>query len=212
VPAAGISVSGQNTANPSLRRGTPVWDGDQSGYDFDAALVPLNVGVPPSPTPDFVLGTFTHLNRPIYSPFLTSATLQVDTDITVGATHVGIISFLFDFTHHETLNGADPCANGEVNDQGANRYGCADIVTVTSNVASGSFSVGGVYYTINVAGFMADGKFVAEFKTKEKRSNGAQLMARLLATGAHQVPEPGSLAPLGMGLLALGLRSRFKSD
>jgi hypothetical protein len=59
---------------------------------------------------------------------------------------------------------------------------------------------------------MADGKFVAEFETKEKRSNGVQLMAQLLATGAHQVPEPGSLAPLGMGLLALGLRSRFRSD
>src|SRR2546429_4058460 len=66
LPPAVASFSGNGTGHPQARWGTPAGPNGQSGYNFDApAVQPVTAIVPPSPSADFVLGTFTHVNRPI---------------------------------------------------------------------------------------------------------------------------------------------------
>lgn len=205
-PVAGVSTSGQGTDFASMRWGTPPVDGDpQSGYDFAASATPFAVVVPPSPSADFVLGEFAHLNNPIFAPSLESATLQLDIDLKVNSTPIGVLSFFFDFTHTETPNGANPCANGDPNGTGVNINGCADIVTITFNDLSDTFELGGTLYTLNITGFMTDGGLVQGFETIEAQANYADIMANIAIA---QVPEPGTLALFGLGLLGLGFARR----
>lgn len=210
VNPATVSVSGNGTQSPSLRWGTPAtWFGGQSGYDFVAASPPVTITIPPSPSADFSLGEFTHINNPIVGTSLTSATLQIDTGITVDSTSIGSRSFLFDFTHNETPNAANPCANGEPNGgTGVNQNGCADIITVSVSTLTDSFEVGGVDYTLNILGFQAtsgpnNGSFVAGFETVERATNTAVILSNADAT-ANVVPEPATLALLGGGVAGIG--------
>ncbi|MEJ2742983.1 MAG: choice-of-anchor K domain-containing protein [Gammaproteobacteria bacterium] len=141
-----ISVSGNGTDTASMAWGTPLLtQGPQSDYVFETASTPFQVELPPSPSAAFDLGTWTFNNNPlspntdIVNDILRSATLQLDTTIEVDGTSVGTKSFFFDFTHIETPNNDDPCANGDANNVDNNINGCADIVTVAANSLSESF-------------------------------------------------------------------------
>lgn len=193
-PAAVItSNTGSGTANTSIR-----WDA--SGYDFNAAASASAV-VPPSPSPNFVIGTFTHVNQSVFSA-ITSMKLQVNADITIDGAFVGNRSFTFGFLHDETPNGDDPCAFGGANGTGANVNGCADRVRVTFLDTSEDFTIDGLIYTINIVGFQTESGFVTEFLTQEQASNRAQLVANVTLRDDLKVPEPGSLALLSAALLA----------
>ena len=63
----------------------------------------------------------------------------------------GFKSFVFDFVHNETDNGANPCANGGANNAGVNINGCADSVTFLYNSLSDSFTVDGIEYTLDLS-------------------------------------------------------------
>jgi len=207
-PATGISSSGAGTDSPSLRWGTSTGYG-KSGYDFEAAATPIDLVLPPTPSPTFTLGEFTHLNYPITGTSLSEVTLQVSTDISIDGMSQGVKDFFFDFTHFETPNADNPCANGAPNGSGVNAWGCADLVTIGFNDLSETIMVGDSAYTLTVQGFMTDDGFVEGFQTKEKMKNKAQIIAQLsLDTRSTPVSEPAGLALFGLGAVGFFIARR----
>ena len=204
VDPAGVTISDNGTANPSMRWGTPFGQPDQSGYDFNAAA-DFSVGVPPNT--DVNLGTFSHLNNPITGTSLNTATLTVAIDIVVDGIAQGSRSFMFDFTHNETPNGDDPCANGGANGVGLNVNGCADMVSVTNNNLSEDFLVDGLLYTIAIVGFKVGGNIVTSFETIEEMTNTAQLIGRITVA---EVPIPAAIPLFLSGIAGLGFAARMR--
>ncbi|MEO1241818.1 MAG: THxN family PEP-CTERM protein [Pseudomonadota bacterium] len=203
-PAAGIAISNNGTANPSLRWGNPATNRGQSGYDFAGAADTM-VDVPPNT--NVALGTFTHRNNPITGTSLNEATLTVAIDIVVDGQDQGSRNFMFDFSHEETPNGANPCANGEANGSGVNVNGCADLVTVTDSILSEDFLVNGVLYTIAILGFEVGGDIVSTFETIEKMKNRATLVGYITVS---EVPIPAAIPLFLSGIAGLGFAGRMK--
>ncbi|NOX94118.1 MAG: hypothetical protein GXP04_03185 [Alphaproteobacteria bacterium] len=203
-PATGITISNNNSANPSMRWGTPATNAGQSGYDFLAAG-DFSVNAPPNQ--QVTLGTFSHLNNPITGTSLSSATLNVAIDIAINGVDQGSRNFMFDFSHFETPNNANPCANGGANGSGVNVNGCADLVTVTNNNLSEDFLVDGVLYTIAILGFKVGDDIVSTFETIERMTNNAVLIATITVA---EVPIPGALILMLSGVMGLGFAGRTK--
>ena len=85
VPAANVTTAGANTAAPTARWGTPATSGGpQSGYNFNAAATPFGIAVNPPPVAGpFNVGTFTHLNNPIFAgTSITSIQLKLNANLT----------------------------------------------------------------------------------------------------------------------------------
>ncbi len=187
----------------TARWGTPANPANaRSGYNFTDVGGPVNFTVNPPPVAAAqLLGTFEHLNFPITGTTLQSIQLRITADVTVDGNPLGNLAFLFDLTHDETDNNANPCKYGGANHQGVNINGCADRVTIDSNVGSSVFLVDGVQYTLDILGFSQDGVTILDnFLTIENQNNTAGLYATVSAL-QRQVPEPGSLALFGLALL-----------
>lgn len=191
----------------------------QSGYEYAAVGSSFSETLPPSPSNDFILGTFTHFNNPISSgTSITGIRLSITANVDVDGIGQGAKTFVYDFAHWETTNSSDPCANGEANDQGVNIEGCADRVKVNFNSLSNSFLIGGDLYSLEMRGFLfgdlATGTPATEFWTIEEASNEAFLRGRVTLRSEigpdpqEEISEPGALGLLGLGLAALGLRLR----
>ncbi len=200
-------IAGNGTATPTLRWGDATTPAGPSGYNFVAnpMIPPLNV--PPTPSPDFRLGTFTHLNNPILPPFLTSVRLTVTADVDVNGTLFADRNFVFNFTHIETLNTAEPCQFGGANGQGINDNGCADRVTVSISTSTSSFTIGSEQFTVTIRGFEVDGVLVNQFLTRERTDNVAELIA-FVTERDLVIPTPAALGLFGIGLLGLAALRR----
>ncbi len=165
----------------SARWGIPAsWWGSRSGYDFRARTTPSDLEAGDS----FRIGSFKHLNYPIYGTPLSSISLSVTFEgLIKGSDTPFKVTSLFDFEHTETPNVWGRCPTGS-------RSTCDDIVTATLNEgASESVVVDGMKYLFTIAGFQVNGEQFENWLTKEHRSNKANLVASL---EVHPVPLPAA--------------------
>lgn len=202
-------VTGQGTNR--IRWGVPATSSGKSGYDF--------IGVaPPSTGPyaldtAFNLGTFRHLNYPIYDPTLHSATLEiayiigVDTDMNGTREQTFNLTSTYEFVHDETPNVRGQCPAGS-------RSICDDVVTFALNpTATDSFVIDGVEYILAISGFLVDGDTVDTFLTKEDKKNAAKLKGIVTARDipVEPVPVPAALPLFVTGLAAIAAAARRRS-
>ena len=218
-----VNVSGGNASGvgtQSILWGNAPRGGGQSGYSFEGAQTPISTNV----DDPFQLGTFTHLNNPIYAngPILNDADLAIS--FTIAGSDQTYRS-VFEFDHSETPNKATICADGQSISAAINSNGCADSVTAVLNQdASQGFFVEGLEYVLDISGFLFDGTLLDTFWTQEQSENVAGLQAsyRLISDDTppqldppfdgetpSEVPLPATGFLLLGALAGLAVKSRF---
>jgi len=182
----------------------------QSSYQFEG-----KTGLNSDTDGVLEIGTFTHMNNPIYGGSSISGTqleltgrLQAMTSL--GITDLGTVTYLFDLDHGETPNNEDPCAAG-------GEAPCPDLVTATVSAAPELASVDGLYHEFEALGFAptlfvaAKGWMDTSFLSLENGSTSRVLAARVTQTQTSAplaVPLVGSSISLLSALAALLLVSR----
>jgi len=204
-PLANIDSNTGTSANAQVRWGGAANIANDSGYNFLASGT-TSVTVPPPQ--GFTLGQFSHVNFPVGSS-ITGIDLEIDAHVVVGVVDEGIKKFFFHFTHDETPN-SPPCPYGPPGLTGINANGCADKVSVNFLTTSDSFLVGSDLYTINILGFQQGvGPLVTDFLTMEDAVNTANLVGQVSLRSS--IPEPGSIALVGLALFGLAASRRRAS-
>lgn len=184
--SGGFNVNGLNTNE--IRWGDPT-ETYQSGLRFDGSAPPsLNFEIDEA----FSLGELTHFNFPIYSgTAATSANLGIELAFSE-PNYSG--NFEFTFGIDETPNAPGPPESD-------------DFIAFPGAYANETFEIGGTSYTLKLLGFGDNpDALIEEFRSPEGGSNSAQLWATVTTPSA--VPEPGTIALLGIGLMGLGIVGR----
>jgi hypothetical protein len=216
-----------SNANRRLRWG----DDDQSGLDIGNApvdtVVDTGIGVTLPPVANV---SVTHTNNPINGDTLDKVTLRSTLTLTpltpplAGLAPVSL-DFLIDFL--ETDNGANPCANGGANGSGVNVDGCGDIFVIGTGALNFAFNydsdgdggddpqqyfisfvelTGGLNPLPTAACQAAAGVDTClGFITPEEATTTFQFGAIITTERVQiEVPEPGILGLMGLGLAAMG--------
>ena len=184
---ADIYVSGIGTNE--IRWGTSTGFG-QSGFDFDG-----NTGASFNSGATFLIGTFTHHNKPIYG----DAPTEVELEITLHFNNPSVSpdpTFTYTLGFDETANDPDDHP-GDVCPYGGDYNGCYDRVTFPSGTTD-TFWVGDTKYTLEVLGFTnspTGGTPVSYFDTKERQDNVAYIVGRLtiVCTSPSVLDQPDNV-------------------
>jgi hypothetical protein len=149
-------LGGLGTSN--VRWGVPAGGAGQSGYRFAGSTTDvLTDGT------EFVLGTFTHDNFPVYGfqPNQFDVDLRVHVEFNGGAL---VRDFSFRFHHNETPNvGPAP----------------QDLVDLPTLQSPETVEIDGEEYALVIAGFKQGGQIVTRFVSEENGANSADIVAKL---------------------------------
>lgn len=208
-----ITTTNNNSSNAQVRWGVPAESGGQkSGYNFIGTdFGPLVVG-PGGSSGVATIGTFQHVNFPINSgTSITGIKLKFTADVLIDSVNQGTRTFTYNFTHFETPNSDNPCADGGAQGVGINDNGCADHVQMNFNSVSDTFMIGADKYTLDLAGFLVAGNPTTGFWTREDALNTASIQGKVnlyaRAVGGG-VPEPATWAMMIIGFGASGVMVR----
>lgn len=182
--------------------------------------------------------TLTHTNVPITGATLDKVSLESMLTLTPydpSGTGLAPVALNFLINFQETPNGANPCADGGANGSGVNVNGCADIFVMSDNLINFEF-----FYDLDDGGPLQNQRYYISFfestsglvslpttactaagasapcigfRTPESAITPATF-ASIITTDpvVVTVPEPATLAMLGIGLLGLGTVRRRKPD
>ncbi|CAN7418949.1 THxN family PEP-CTERM protein [Phenylobacterium sp. LjRoot164] len=209
-PAGGTNVNiAANGGDGTIRWGTSTGYG-QSGYNFVGTDFSASLDQAIDSSGSVNIGEFQHVNFPINSGGAISGVgLRFTTDVWADGSFLGTKTFEYNFSHNETTNQSNPCANGQANYTGININGCADRVTMNFNSNSQVFQIGGKQYTLNLDGFLVDGSPSGGFWTKEQAVNSAFIRGKIdLYSVASGVPEPATWAMMIIGFGGVGTMVR----
>ena len=209
-PVDGVNVNiAANGGDGTIRWGQSTGYG-QSGYNFVGADFSASLDQAIDSSGSVNIGEFQHVNFPISSGgSITGVGLRFTTDVWADGSFLGTKTFEYNFSHNETTNNANPCANGQANGGGINANGCADRVTMNFNSNSQVFQIGDKQYTLNLDGFLVDGSPSGGFWTKENAVNSAYIRGKIdLYSVASGVPEPATWAMMIIGFGGVGTMVR----